>query len=233
MSDQTPRVRPVDASTVADRVTDELRRAIVSGALEPGRTFSLREVAGLLGVSFIPVREALRDLEAEGLILTRPGRSAMVAPLDLDDLTAIYRLRRGLEPEMARRACLLISDAALDRLEEDAHGFGDESLTMDAIYDRHVAFHRALLEPAMSTWDVRILTVLWRAAERYVRIGFGALDPDPGEHHRRADAHHRLLQAMRLREPDAAARAVEEHLARNESIALQALAPVGAHASAR
>jgi len=220
-----PPVRPVDSSTVADRVTDELRRAILSGSLAPGRTFSLREAAGMLGVSFIPVREALRDLEAEGLVITRPGRSAMVAPLDLEDLQAIYRLRRQIEPEIARRACLAITDAALDRLETDAHEFGDETLTIDAIYDRHVAFHLALLEPAMSSWDVRILTTLWRAAERYVRIGFGALDPDPREHHRRAEAHHDLLEAMRSRQPDLAAQAVHEHLARNESIALRALAP--------
>ena len=56
MPGSMPPVRPVDSSTVADRVTDELRRAILSGSLAPGRTFSLREAAGMLGVSFIPVR---------------------------------------------------------------------------------------------------------------------------------------------------------------------------------
>lgn len=223
-----PVVRPVDPSSMADRVTDELRRAILSGSLAPGQTFSLRQVAGMLDVSFIPVREALRKLEAEGLVVTRPGRSAMVAPLDLDDLRAIYRLRRALEPEIAGRACLLLSDEALDRLVADADGFGDEHLSMEAMYDRHIAFHLALLEPAMSPWDVRILTTLWRAAERYVRIGFGVLDPDPHEHHRRADAHHLLLTAWRHRDADVAAAAVHEHLSRNEAIALQALDPAEA-----
>ena len=109
----------------------------------------------MLEVSFIPVREALRNLEGEGLVVTRPGRSAMVAPLDLDDLHAIYRLRRQLEPDMARRACRLITDADLDRLESDAAQFGDESLSMDAIYDNHIAFHLALLAPATSSWDIR------------------------------------------------------------------------------
>ena len=221
-------VRPVDASSIADRVTEELRRAILSGSLAPGETFSLRQVAGMLEVSFIPVREALRNLEGEGLVVTRPGRSAMVAPLDLDDLHAIYRLRRQLEPEMARRACRLITDEDLDRLESDAVQFGDESLSMDAIYDNHIAFHLALLAPATSSWDIRILTTLWRAAERYVRIGFGAFDPDPQEHHRRADAHHTLLEGFRSRDPKRASAAVLEHLTRNEEIAKQGLSSRGA-----
>ena len=216
-------VRPVDPSSITDRVTGELRRAILSGALAPGETFSLRQVAAMLEVSFIPVREALRNLEGEGLVLTRPGRSAMVAPLDLEDLHAIYRLRRQLEPEMARRACLLIADEELDRLEDHAAQFGDERLSMDAIYDNHIGFHLALLAPATSRWDVRILTTLWRAAERYVRIGFGALDPDPQEHHRRANAHHTLLEGFRSRDPTRASAAVLQHLTRNEDIATQGL----------
>ena len=50
---------------------------------------------------------------------------------------------------------------------------------MDDIYDDHRAFHMALLAPAASAWDIRILMMTWRASERYVRMGFGLLDPDP------------------------------------------------------
>src|ERR1700683_4072723 len=86
-----PAVRPIESRSVAEQVTVELRRSILSGALAPGREFSLREIADMLQVSFIPVREALRSLEGEGLVVTRPGRSALVAPLDLDELRGIYR----------------------------------------------------------------------------------------------------------------------------------------------
>lgn len=55
-------VRPIEARSVASQVTSELRRAILSGSLAPGQEFSLREIASLLDVSFIPVREALRSL---------------------------------------------------------------------------------------------------------------------------------------------------------------------------
>jgi DNA-binding GntR family transcriptional regulator len=208
---------------VAEQVTAELRRSILSGTLAPGRTFSLREIAEMLEVSFIPVRDALRNLESEGLVITRPGRSAMVAPLDLDELHAIYRLRRTLEPEIASRSCLLLPDDELDRLAGQAAGFGEEHRGMDGIYDDHHAFHRDLLAPAATTWDLRILTTLWRAAERYIRIGFGRLDPDPGEHTRRAQVHEDLLAAFRKHDPEAVAEAIHDHLARNEQTALHAL----------
>jgi len=220
-------VRPIASRSVAELVTEELRRSILSGDLAPGQSFSLREIAGMLNVSFIPVREALRNLEAEGLVLIRPGRSATVAPVDLDDLQAIYRLRRLLEPDIACRSCLLISDRELDRLAGQAVEFGDEHLSMQAIYDAHHEFRLALFAPAATAWDTRMLSMLWQAAERYIRIGFGLLDPDPDpdEHIRRRHAHEDLVAVFRQRDPDAAAQAVFTHLDHNEQIALSALGP--------
>ncbi|WP_436764259.1 GntR family transcriptional regulator [Streptosporangium sp. V21-05] len=209
---------------MVEQVTDELRRSILSGALTPGQEYSLRELAGLLEVSFIPVREALRILESEGLVHNRPGRSVKIMPLDLADLHGIYRLRRAIEPNLARQSCTELTDEALDALEAEAAGFGDEAHGMADIYENHHAFHFALLAPAATAWDIRILTTLWHAAERYIRIGFGHLDPDPAEHRRRGQAHTDLVAAFRTRDPDTAATAIERHLARNEQIALGALA---------
>jgi DNA-binding GntR family transcriptional regulator len=62
-----------------------------------------------------------------------------------------------------------------------------------------------------------------RAAERYVRIGFGLLDPDPREHERRREAHQLLVDEFRKRDPEVAARALDEHLAHNEDLARNAL----------
>jgi DNA-binding GntR family transcriptional regulator len=218
-----PVVRRIESRSVAELVTAELRRSVLSGALAPGQTVSLRELASMLNVSFIPVREALRNLESEGLVNIRPGRSATVAPLDWDDLHAIYGLRRLLEPDIARRSCLQISAAELDRLEAEAADFGDENRTMEAIYDAHHDFHLALFAPVTTTWENRMLSMLWRAAERYIRIGFGLLDRDPNEHHRRRQAHEELIDDFRRRDPEAAAKAVDAHLDHNEQIALRAL----------
>jgi DNA-binding GntR family transcriptional regulator len=220
-----PSVRPIESRSVVEQVAAELRRSILSGALEPGQEFSLREIAGLLNVSFIPVREALRSLEAEGLVVTRPGRSAAVAPLDLDDLRAIYRLRNQLEPDIAARSCHLLTDADLDALEQKAVGFGALDSGIDEVYEAHHAFHMALLEPAATEWDVRILGTLWRAAERYIRIGFGRLDASPSEHDRREHAHVELIDAFRTRDGDVVRQAVRNHLEHNMQIALRALEP--------
>lgn len=223
MSMHDPMVRRIEDSSLAERVTAELRRAIICGSLAPGQEFSLREIAGMLGVSFIPVREALRGLESEGLVTTRRGRSAMVTPLNSHDLAAVYRLRRVIEPELAERSCLMVSDAELDALEGSVHSFGDEQLGIDEVYEAHHDFHLRLLAPAATEWDVRILNTLWRAAERYIRIGFGKLDPQPAEHPRREHAHEELLKAFCSREPATVSEAVTRHLEHNEALAQKAL----------
>lgn len=216
-------VTPIESMSLPDRVTLELRRRILAGSLAPGATFSLREIARELDVSFIPVREALRNLESEGLVITRQGQSAMVAPLDLEGLHSVYRLRRLIEPDLAQRSVLLLGDDELDRLEHTAEQFGDVDRSMDAIYEDHHAFHLALFAPAATSWDLRVLNTLWRASERYIRIGFGSLDPIPDEHQRREHAHNELVRVFRQRDPAIAANAVREHLERNEATALRAL----------
>jgi len=171
------------------------------------------------------VRDALRVLEGEGLVVNPPGRSATVAPLDLGEFHATYRVHRMLEPELARRSCTALSGAELDRLHHAAGEFGGPDRSMDDIYDDHRAFHIALLAPAATTWDTRILMMHRRAGERYVRIGFGRLDPDPDphEHDRRRVAHQLLITEFRKRDPDTAAHALDEHLAHNENLAHTAL----------
>jgi|SRR5581483_3981951 DNA-binding GntR family transcriptional regulator len=216
-------VRRVESRSVVEQAAHEIRRSIISGSLAPGQEFALREIAGHLGVSFIPVREALRTLEYEGLVTMRPGRSAVVSPVNREDLRAIYQLRRNLEPEIASRSCLLLNPAVLDDLERRASRFGGPDAGVDEIYDDHQSLHLALLAPAASHWDVRILTILWRAAERYIRLGFGRLDPQPHEHHRRVDAHLDVLEAFRGRDPEVVRAAVMEHLRTNEALALRSL----------
>jgi len=225
-------VRRVESRSVVEQVANSIRRSIISGSLAPGREFALREIAGHLGVSFIPVREALRTLEYEGLVTMRPGRSAVVSPVNHQDLQAIYQLRRNLEPEIASRSCLLLDPSVLDGLAGQASEFGGLNAGIDEVYDAHQNLHLALLAPAASHWDVRILTILWRAAERYIRIGFGNLDPQPQEHLRRADAHLELLDAFRGREPRVVRRAVTDHLNRNEKLALRGLGQIEADTEA-
>ena len=216
-------MQPIVTRSVVEQATWELRRAILAGTLPPGQEFPLRELADMLAISFIPIREALRSLEGEGLVITRPGRSVIIAPLNLDDLRGIYQLRRTLEPAVGKRSCPLLTDEDLNRLTVQAQGLSTIEQGIGDIYDSHHEFHLALLAPASSTWDTRVLTTLWRAGERYIRIGFGQYDHDPAEPDRRAKAHLALVDAFRTRDPEAVAAAIEHHLARNERVALAAL----------
>lgn len=222
---QEPFVRALEATSMVEQVTREIRRSILAGTLRPGQQFSLREVAGQLGVSFIPVREALRHLEAQGLVITRPGKSTMVAPLDQDELHGIYRLRRQIEPEIASRSCRMLNSSDFQRLQAFVSMFGDEDLGIDEIYDAHHTFHLELLQPAATSWDIRVLETLWHAAERYVRLAFSGLDSQPEEHRRRKRVHAALLQVFREGDPDKVAAAVLQHLDENEKIAQGALIP--------
>jgi len=219
-------VRALQPASVVDRVAKEIRRSILSGALKPGQNFSLREIATQLNVSFIPVREALRRLEAQGLVVTRPGRSATVAPMSHEDLHGIYRLRRQLEPEIAARSCTILSEADYRRIEGYVGMFGDERLGIDEIYEAHHQFHLELLRPAATAWDIRTLEGLWHAAERYIRLAFLSLDFEPQEHHRREHAHAALVETFRTRDPERVSRAIQYHLDDNEVLARKALDPV-------
>jgi len=216
-------VRQVQATSVVDEVTKEIRRSILTGALRPGQEFSLRGIADDLGVSFIPVREALRRLEGQGLVVTQRGKSASVVPLTHQDLHGIYRLRRQIEPEIASRSCLLLKNDDLERLDDVVKTFADERLGVDEVYEAHHNFHLELLRPAATAWDIRTLETLWHAAERYVRLAFSGLDAAPDEHSRREHAHHQMIDAFRSRDPGAVYASVLQHLDANEQIAQRAI----------
>ncbi|GAA5152121.1 GntR family transcriptional regulator [Pseudonocardia eucalypti] len=169
-------VHEVTTESVADRVTSEIRRAILGGRLRPGQEFSLRTIAAQLGVSFIPVREALRSLEAEGLLMTRRGRSATVAPLDGDELRGICGLRQRVEPELAARSGSAVDEAHLDLLRPRLERCTDRALSPDARYDEYHAIYFDLLRTSATDWEMRVTQMLARAIERYVRAGRGEID---------------------------------------------------------
>lgn len=221
----TELMRRITATTVVDQVTAEIRRSILGGLLQPGQELSLRDMAAQLGVSTIPVREALRRLEGQGLLVASSGRSSRVAPLAAADLHGIYRLRMMLEPEIAARACLLISDAELDRLQTVAASFGNQVASLDDVYSAHHTLHLDLLAPAATEWDVRTLENLWHAAERYIRLAFGAREDRGGEHQRREQTHTDLLTAFRTRDAEVVEEHIRQHLRDNEAIAREAIAP--------
>lgn len=208
-------------SSAVDLVTTEIRRAVLTGTLPPGQHFSIRDLAGQLGVSHIPVREALRRLEAQGLVILRQARSAAVAPLTVSDLESIYRLRYVVEVPLAvasvGRASTEHARTLADLLEASRHR--DPDVAWQAHYD----FHAALVHPAATAWDERVLHTMWTAAERYTHLVFDPTRITEDERSRRHDTHVALLDAALGSDPTAMASALTAHLRANEERILEVI----------
>jgi DNA-binding GntR family transcriptional regulator len=181
--------------SIVDRVTNSVRRSILAGHLKPGSSFSITELASSLGVSTIPVREALQRLEAQGLIVRRYARTAFVAPLTKDELREVYRMRILVECDTARVAAAMLTEEALGELERHLESMRGLLPNDENFWAHHSRFHMLLLAPALTPFRERIVQQLWHAAERYVRlvydgVGFG----DQSNQH---EHHYSLYEAAR------------------------------------
>ena len=216
-------MRPVRASSLVDRVSNEIRRSILAGELPPGKPFSIADLSSRLEVSHIPVREALRRLEAQGLVQLRPARSAVVSPLNVEDVRGIYHLRELIEGDLIGRAAELVTDAQLTAADAHLRGMARATPASAGYWEHHEQLHWALLEPAASTWSRRVLDQLWRANDRYAPLAFA---PVLAEVHGQAHAlevHGRIIEAMKVRSQEDARRQLLTHLHENEALIVDKL----------
>lgn len=187
----TPLERPV----LVDQIATSIRDDILSGKLRPGQRIMVAALAKELGVSHIPVREAIRRLEAESLITTVPRRSTVVAEVRLGELHEVYDLRRLIEGDTVMRAAPAYSSehlATIDEAMQRLWGADPRDLEGD-FWAAHQAFHWAVLAPAIDPWRKRLLGQLWQSSERYHRLFtlvFGSLADAQAEHRHLADAAH-------------------------------------------
>ena len=201
---------PVGPRTLADRAFIELRDAIISVRLEPGQRLRLDEVAQQLGMSVMPVREALRRLEAAALIEVEPHRGATVSRLSSSELVEVFDLRRLIEVAAVRRAAGAFddTDAAAARAALADYGSALLGESFGDVTESHVRFHLALYRADGQPWLVRSLMPLWETSSRYwnwvKRAGWQA---DNLLH-----AHERLLELCVAGEEDGAAAELDRHL---------------------
>jgi DNA-binding GntR family transcriptional regulator len=159
-----PLARLAQPSLLTDRVFDEIHAAIMSGELPAGAPLRVRDLAGQVGTSVMPVREAIRRLEESGLVVREPYKGAVVKRLSVDELDQTYDLRILLECEAARRgagAATRIDHQSMRRLhaeilQADAAGQLIEALDLDeelltVLYS--AAGNPALLESIKNLWQ--------------------------------------------------------------------------------
>lgn len=195
--------------TAQENVLRELRSDIVHGVLAPGSQVVQEALAQRYGVSRVPLREALKILEGEGLVSYHPHRGYFVMELSADDLLEVYRLRSILEAEALRAAVPELTDDDLTRLGEllieveAASSQGDlASLTL-----ANRAFHFAIFERSRRPRLVRLLQQLWDATDVYRAIYFRS----EANRARIEEEHRLILAALRVRDAEAAVDAHEGH----------------------
>lgn len=158
--------------TVANYVLQSIREAIMEGKYASGDKLDQRTLADEFGVSLIPVREALRQLEAEGLVKSYPHRGAFVAELSIDELKEIYLIRASLEGLATQLAVLNLSSRGLDRLGELIDEM--EQATIDEDFDRLLdlnrEFHFSIYEAAEKPLLLQLVSSLWDRSTLYRRL---------------------------------------------------------------
>jgi DNA-binding GntR family transcriptional regulator len=199
-------------------VANQLRSELLSGAIPPGARILPAEIAERFSVSHIPVREALRRLEAEGLVITSPQRATYAADVTLDDLAGLYELRRVVEGEFAWRSVRVAGDADVRRVVDQWNALEGCVAFSEDFYARHREFHWALLAPAASEVTHRVLARLWVSVDRYLALALTRLDSFSQDVHYEETMveHRKLKEAFQARDPDSLRNHLSTHLTRTE-----------------
>jgi DNA-binding GntR family transcriptional regulator len=197
--------------TLAEKAFATLHDAIVTGALTSGRRLLIEELAEQLEMSPMPIREALRRLDAVGLVEHVPHRGARVTELSIDDLAEVYEARLALEPLAVRHAAERFTDEDAERASQSLARHVEAYRRNDVAqaWVSHTEFHFALYRAAGSRWLLRLITPLWESSERY-RLAHGSVQRSLDDRRRE---HERILEACVQREPELAAAELHNHLA--------------------
>jgi DNA-binding GntR family transcriptional regulator len=195
-------------SVLSDQVKDRLLEAILTGEYPPGSRIVETRVARAFGTSQAPVREALRDLEALGVIEIAPFRGARVRRPSRSELLEAYGVRAELEALGARLAVENLADADFDELQ----GYIDDMERAARAGDAHAEaladarFHGRVIQLAMNGTLERV----WRTLEPFSRTYITLIVPG-ADRHRIAGLHPPVLEALRRRDPELAVAALRRH----------------------
>lgn len=179
-----------------------------SGHLSPGDRLTETDLAARLGISRTPVREAIRQLEADGLVTHTPRVGAKIRKLDYAEITELYETRAVLEGTAARFAARAAYPSEIAELEAINADMASQATDTSAIYQANRQFHSVLLDAARN----RFLTQSVRAVQKTLLI-LGRSTLEEGE---RADAaiaeHAAILAALKAHDGDAAEAAMRAHI---------------------
>lgn len=203
--------------TKSEYVARRLREMVISGEMPPGTKVRQQQVAEQFNVSPTPVREAIRQLEAEGYFESAPHVSARVAYFDHDALDEVYQVRALLEGRLAREAVRHMTPEVLERLRTLSAEFEDAVTRGDTVAERRTnyRFHSLVWQTAGQPVTLSLVESLWAKFPQVLsRV------PDRGA--RSTHEHARLLEALEAGDGAAAEAAVHAHVASGRAEMMQA-----------
>jgi DNA-binding GntR family transcriptional regulator len=202
---------PGNGKTRTEDAVQQLRSEILGGALAPGAQLAEAAVAGKLGVSRVPVREALFALEREGLVEYSATGRAFVKELAPHDFEELFLLRLSLEPMAARLAAPRLREDGSE-LEENIEATA-RAKTLKEVTQRDLDFHGLILQAS----GHRRLARLWQSLRAELELWLSRLHQShqsrtKGTREETVAAHRRLLASMRKESPAAVERLMRQHI---------------------
>ena len=197
-----------------DVVFNTLRNAILTGELSPGERLMEIKLADKLGVSRTPIREAIRKLELEGLVVNTPRKGAEVANISAEDLRDVLEVRRSLEVLAIRLACDKMTEETLELLHENIDAFKhsiDAKATSD-IASVDVSFHDIIYK---STGNNRLIQILNNISEQMYRYRFEYIK-NKEAWNRLVEEHMNIYEAIKNRDKELAVKSILLHIDNEE-----------------
>jgi DNA-binding GntR family transcriptional regulator len=188
-------------------LADILRRAIFKGELKGGQQIRQTEIAEQFGTSRIPVREALKQLEAEGLVTLHPNKGAVISTLSAKEAREIYEIRELLETGAVKFSIEKVTESDLARAEEILKQIDNEE-DAGKWLDLNWEFHSCLYSPAGRPKLISLINNLHINVNRYIRIYLELMNYEE----RSQNEHYEILNAYRNKDQEGAVQATIKHL---------------------
>jgi len=195
---------------------EEVRQRILVGTLEPGQPLAQSQLAMELGVSLTPMREALRRLDAEGLVYIDAHKNARVASLSAGEARHLFEVRERMDPMAAALAAERRTPQDITRIEEAAALLSPLAGEVDLqSLAAHREFHRAIYTASHNELLINLLEGLWDKADRYRQIGLKARKDSAADRKRVDKEHRQIMRAVIAGNAAAAEKAMLEHVQRS------------------
>ncbi|MGL4738459.1 MAG: GntR family transcriptional regulator [Cellulosilyticaceae bacterium] len=210
MLEETPNIKINEYLPLRDIVFQTLRKAILNGELEPGERLMETQLGEKLGVSRTPIREAIRKLELEGLVVMVPRKGAQVAQFTTKDIQDVLEVRAALEALASRLACKHMDHRDFLRLQLiiAEYEYAAKDHDIEVMIEKDVEFHETIFNATENDKLIQLFANLREQVHRY-RIAYLKNSEESNQVN---EQHLELLEALKNGREEEAARLASEHI---------------------